>query len=88
MIPPLSSFAPLPHRSDEAGPTSNPPVKRRLQFSVQTMLLVVCAIGLFLALVVQLRVRDLDDEIAPIDHSWTTGTLRVRARRTQKEDII
>ena len=52
------------------------------------MLLVVCAIGLFLALVVQLRVRDLDDEIAPIDHSWTTGTLRVRHQGAQKEDII
>jgi hypothetical protein len=79
VIPPLSSFAPLPLRSDEAGPTSKLPVKRRLQFSVQTLLLVICAIGLFLALVVQLRVRDLDDDIAPIDHSWTTGSMRVRA---------
>jgi hypothetical protein len=78
-IPPLSSFEPRPIPLGGEGTASKQPKKWRFQFSLQTLLLTIVAIGLFLSLAVQLRNRSQEDGFAPIDHSWTSGTISVRA---------
>ena len=78
-IPPLSSFDPLPISLGGAETASKQRKKGRLQYSLQSLLLTIIAIGLFLSLAMQLRKRSQDDGFAPIDHSWSTGTISVRA---------